>query len=348
MQPTQAAQAAGRAATLSRPVRIMLAQLKHALKCDEENLIPIYDEADVFVMRFLAVGLPHPYRFGEYLFQFDADKTAFPQKPPNFSFLTSNGFFIPGGNVCVSIGAYHPQNWRAAEGMVGYAREIVGALLFAETLGSGIGVAGTVPPPEERARIALGTVAENRKKFPRALALADEYEAAHPAAKAVAARRSARASRAVHEATPAGWAALPFADAFGPAWDELAAEAAGRLTPATCGDHLPRLQKAAFEYEPSARRVLVAGFAFEAAGGSGSLEKAGETFRAAREAFATAVDAAYPSGGGRAGALLRRVPPGGARKAAAAVDAVVEACTRVFSEAAYRNALRALGGLALS
>jgi ubiquitin-conjugating enzyme E2 J1 len=37
----------------------------------------------------------------------------YPFKPPNIVFLTPNGRFEAGKKICLSISAYHPEEWQA-------------------------------------------------------------------------------------------------------------------------------------------------------------------------------------------------------------------------------------------
>ena len=83
-----------------RIARVMLFQLKAALKADHPNLMVYVDESDVQSWFFLVTNLPDPYVGGEYIFQLEAPND-FPTRPPKFQFLTPNGVFKPGAVVLI-------------------------------------------------------------------------------------------------------------------------------------------------------------------------------------------------------------------------------------------------------
>ena len=74
----------------------------------------------------------------------------YPMKPPNIIFLTPNGRFEVGKKICLSISAYHPEEWQPAWGV----RLILEALVsFLPTEGGGA-VGALDYGPEERRRLA--------------------------------------------------------------------------------------------------------------------------------------------------------------------------------------------------
>mmetsp|Transcript_21289 Transcript_21289/g.42214 ORF Transcript_21289/g.42214 Transcript_21289/m.42214 type:complete len:415 (+) Transcript_21289:54-1298(+) len=71
----------------------------------------------------------------------------YPFKPPNIIFLTPNGRFEAGKKICLSISAYHPEEWQAAWGI----RLILEALIsFLPTEGGGAVGALDWSGPERR------------------------------------------------------------------------------------------------------------------------------------------------------------------------------------------------------
>jgi ubiquitin-conjugating enzyme E2 J2 len=57
---------------------------------------------------------------GEYLCRMEAPDD-FPFNPPHFYLMTENGVYGVETKVCVSIGEYHKDQYRAALGMAGFA-----------------------------------------------------------------------------------------------------------------------------------------------------------------------------------------------------------------------------------
>ena len=117
--------------------RVLANQYRIALAKPFEHLLVWADEADLRRWFFLVVGLEPPFAGGEFVFLLTAPDT-FPQEPPKFEFLTPNGVFEPGGPICISIGEFHAhdapgasggQGWRPCLGMLGFAREVVNALV---------------------------------------------------------------------------------------------------------------------------------------------------------------------------------------------------------------------------
>lgn len=206
-------------------------QFKAALEADHPNLIPLMSEHNVKVWHFLVVNLPGPYAGGEYIFRLTAPD-AFPQKPPEFVFLTNNGVFEPGGKICISIGEFHANDapgasgshgWRAALGMAGFAREVVNGMIDPGYLGGGIRVRND--SPAKKARMAGESVAWNQKKHADLVAQFREFEKAHPDHKAV---RGLRLRRAAQEAIKTNFETADLeslapllAEAFGDSWPKL-------------------------------------------------------------------------------------------------------------------------------
>ncbi|KAK1932393.1 Ubiquitin-conjugating enzyme E2 J1 [Phytophthora citrophthora] len=74
----------------------------------------------------------------------------YPFKPPNIMLLTPNGRFEVKKKICLSISAYHPEEWQPAWGV----RLILEALIsFMPTKGEGA-IGALDFPPEERKRLA--------------------------------------------------------------------------------------------------------------------------------------------------------------------------------------------------
>lgn len=214
-----------------RLVRVMAYQYKAACGADHPNLIPLMNEADAKDWHFLVCNLPGAYAGGEYLFRLRAPED-FPTKPPEFSFLTPNGVFGPGGKICISIGEFHADNqagktgsygWRPALGMIGFAREVANGMINPAFLGGGIRVLND--PFARKAQLAATSVAFNQNCHSGLLAEVAAFEAAHPDYKAVRHRKMWRAAAAIANAdfttTPLESLPANLADAFGDLWAPL-------------------------------------------------------------------------------------------------------------------------------
>ena len=270
----------------TRLARIMMFQLKAANKADHPNIMVYMDESDVKRWFFLVTNLPGPYAGGEYIFHLAAPDT-FPQKPPEFHFLTPNGVFELTGKICISIGEFHASDaagktgaygWRSALGMIGFAREVVNGMIDPDYLGGGIRVRND--PPATKARLAAASEAHNRKHHAKLMGHFHNFEDMHPEHTVVRFRRMwrAAASAASTDFKTAMLESLPpaLADAFGPEGWALLAESlgyactipdipagqlvamgfrvSGRDVVARVSD---RVREALAEREPAIRRVLI-------------------------------------------------------------------------------------------
>jgi ubiquitin-protein ligase len=218
----------------ARLARIMMAQGQKALKEDHPNLLVHVHEDDCTLFTFMVLNLPPPYAHGEYLFQLKAPK-GFPQKPPSFKFLTPNGVFEPGGKICISIGEFHANDragatgaygWRAALGMIGFAREGgVNGMLIPESLGHGIRVISPCASAAARRGHAAASIAFNRENYAELSDAFDAICAAHPGLAAARGRAMRRALRALPPGAPRPDSFPAVRDALGPeCWGILSAD----------------------------------------------------------------------------------------------------------------------------
>ena len=157
---------------------------------------------------------------------------AFPARPPQFTFLTANGVYEPGGKICISIGEFHAEDsagssgafgWRAVLGMNGFAREVVNGMIDPEHLGGGIRILDE--PPALRARRAAASVSYNRRHHADLVALFQKFEEDHPDRLVVKLRRMWRSVARVLQTdfTTVRLESLPplFAAAFGDDWGPI-------------------------------------------------------------------------------------------------------------------------------
>ncbi|KAL3667238.1 hypothetical protein V7S43_007472 [Phytophthora oleae] len=96
----------------------------------------------------------------------------YPFKPPNIMLLTPNGRFEVKKKICLSISAYHPEEWQPAWGV----RLILEALIsFMPTKGEGA-IGALDFPPEERRRLAQLSVDYKCETCGKAAELLPELE----------------------------------------------------------------------------------------------------------------------------------------------------------------------------
>lgn len=165
----------------------MRRQLEAAAQEDNPNLWYVVDETDCRNWHFMVVNLPPPYAGGEYIFRLKAPDD-FPQSPPEFSFLTPNGVYTPGGKICISIGEFHKTGtgttgWRAALGMIGFAREVVNGMI-ANTFKGGIRILDNVPPAAKKG-LAKASSEYNQKNCMRLCEQFAEFGESNPEQSAV-------------------------------------------------------------------------------------------------------------------------------------------------------------------
>lgn len=82
-------------------------------------------------------GNEDEYAGGEYLVRVELPND-FPFSPPNFFFMTPNGLYAVEKKVCISIGVYHKDQYRAALGASGFCDQLVSGLIGWKDMGGGI------------------------------------------------------------------------------------------------------------------------------------------------------------------------------------------------------------------
>lgn len=98
--------------------------------------------------------------YGEYLVRIELpDK--FPFEPPHFYFMTPNGVYDCEKKVCVSIGEYHKDQYRATLGVPGFCNQLVSGLIGWKTLGGGINIIETTI--DKKKKYAADSCAYNLK-----------------------------------------------------------------------------------------------------------------------------------------------------------------------------------------
>jgi len=164
-----------------------LADFAHA---DHPNLIPLVTD-DLHVWHVAIVGLTEPYAPKEgapadetpvFVFELRLPET-FPDKPPRLRALTPNGTYTRDHWVCLSFGEYHANQWNAAFGVIGCARELFNGLIVPP--GSGIGL--VQPPASDAAKLAFGRASRawNERNLPDVMEAYRQFGRDHPELTAV-------------------------------------------------------------------------------------------------------------------------------------------------------------------
>jgi ubiquitin-protein ligase len=342
--------------------RIMLFQQRRAEKEDHPHLLYAVDEADARVWHFMVVNLPAPYEGGEFLFRLRAPDD-FPQRPPELAFLTPTGVFeADSGKVCISIGEFHGQDragregsygWRPVLGMIGFAGEVVNALVVPESLGGGIRVRND--DAATKAALAATSAAHNAEHHPRLCALMRAAAAARPDSRAAQDRAMWRAAGALSVADFAGLAPEELAAAleksFGADWRLAARAFASAGVPPEEGPACPeraattarllagiggRLRETLAERDGSVRRALLLGL---------NLRLLAETGAPPPELDA-ALASFLPALAGAAGSWRETLPPLVGAKGAEALGEHHEALARFLREKDIDRKAALGGGLA--
>lgn len=129
----------------SRATRIMHAHFSWAIKEPSEYMKFLIDEQNPSTWYILLHGMTgeeNEFCGGEYLVRVTAPKD-FPANPPSFYFMTENGLYKPEEKVCISIGEYHKDQYRAALKMSGFCQQLVSGLIGWRDMGGGINIVKT-------------------------------------------------------------------------------------------------------------------------------------------------------------------------------------------------------------
>ncbi len=121
---------------------ILMGHYKKATKEPSINFLFAMDDQDCgtwYILMRNFDGESNEWTGGEFMFKLVAPRPTetdqgFPMKPPQFYALTPNGVYEQDKICCISIGQYHPDNYRPTLGMYGFARELMNGLIAHETL----------------------------------------------------------------------------------------------------------------------------------------------------------------------------------------------------------------------
>jgi ubiquitin-protein ligase len=128
------------AADTARFVKVINAHFKKACKEPAEQLKFYLDPNNATVCYVLihhVGGNEDEYMGGEYIvrMQFPAN---YPFEPPQFYFMTPNGLYGVETKVCISIGEFHKDEYRATLGLIGFAKQLISGMIGWREMGSGI------------------------------------------------------------------------------------------------------------------------------------------------------------------------------------------------------------------
>jgi ubiquitin-conjugating enzyme E2 J2 len=151
-------------ALTARQVKVMQAQYKAAIKTPTEYISYIMSEDDPSTWYLLLRGISgHDDAFlgGEYLVRMLAPAD-FPGSPPQFFFMTENGLYDVECKICISIGEYHKDQYRAVLGMSGFADNLVSGMVGWNEMGNGINILKT--NADKKKQLALKSTKTNIEK----------------------------------------------------------------------------------------------------------------------------------------------------------------------------------------
>lgn len=156
--------------------------IKYALKSEKEPnvwyiLLSGFDgDENEFTYETTDVNGVVTKHYGEYLCRMEAPKN-FPFDPPHFYMLTENGLYgqsTPDKDVkiCISVGEYHKDQYRAALGMRGFAEQLVSGMIGWRDMGSGISILKT--STDQKREFAKRSRDYNMRTYPEIMALLEE------------------------------------------------------------------------------------------------------------------------------------------------------------------------------
>lgn len=132
----------------NRTTAIIKGQFTKATKDPHESLKFLIDESDIKIWYILLnnmCGENNEFLDGEYLLRVKIPDTWVdcPSTPPDFYFMTPNGLYGCETIVCVSIGKFHPDQYRATLGIIGFCANLISGLIGWKEIGHGIQILDT-------------------------------------------------------------------------------------------------------------------------------------------------------------------------------------------------------------
>ena len=149
----------------AKQTKIMLAQFKKATKEKNEYIKFCIDPNNPLVWYIKLhsfAGNEDEFAGAEYLVTMIAPED-FPYNPPSFYIHTPNGVYGVDQKVCINIGEYHKDQYRASLGMAGFANQLISGLVGWRDLGGGINIKNT--KLEEKRKLSKDTIEYNKKSY---------------------------------------------------------------------------------------------------------------------------------------------------------------------------------------
>jgi len=109
---------------MDRSSRAIMILFKKTIATPHKNITFRMDSQNIHVWYAMIHSLPGEYTSGEYLCKLELPED-FPFSPPKFIFLTKNGVYDIGGNVCIALDG----PWKASMGMVGFVEQLISNLI---------------------------------------------------------------------------------------------------------------------------------------------------------------------------------------------------------------------------
>jgi ubiquitin-conjugating enzyme E2 J2 len=145
----------------------MMAQLKKATAEPNEFVkFALKSEDETHIWYVLLNNFPGnngEFESGEYLVRVEMPEN-FPFEPPHFYFLTETGLYGVEKKVCISIGEYHKDQYRAALGVSGFCNQLVSGLIGWKEMGGGIEIHKTTD--DAKKRLAIKSRESNWRLYP--------------------------------------------------------------------------------------------------------------------------------------------------------------------------------------
>ena len=122
-------------------VRVMMEHYRAAIGQPNKNIMFLMTDTSnhwyILIRNLEMYG--EEFKGGEYIVEMIAPAD-FPFNPPRFFFKTPNGVYEMEKKVCISIGEYHKDQYRATLGMQGFARELWNGMVNWRDMGGGINI----------------------------------------------------------------------------------------------------------------------------------------------------------------------------------------------------------------
>lgn len=115
----------------NRMYEILNGHFKKAISEPEQYVIFSRHTETINKFYIMIRNISGPYGMfesAEFLFEMETPPD-FPHKPPTFKALTPNGVYKLGATCCISIGQYHPQNYRAVSGIREFPIELANGFI---------------------------------------------------------------------------------------------------------------------------------------------------------------------------------------------------------------------------